>query len=102
MTKHTPGPWVFTEENNGHLEIKGQKRYVAMLFRMDDFEADPVETPDCEQAEANARLIAAAPELLDGVKELVEWLEMEYPESLHQKHFDKWYKLIAKAEGSTT
>ena len=69
MSKHTPGPWTITEENNGHLEIKGQQRYVALLFRVNDLDCDPAETPDREEAQANARLIAAAEDMLEVLKE---------------------------------
>ena len=64
MRKHTDSPWVITEANNDHLEIKGQKRYVALLFRVNDLDCDPEETPGRAEAAANARLIAQAPTML--------------------------------------
>ena len=91
MSKHTPGPWAPYDRVDGNVTVLGGIGGDDLVLR----------TEEWSDNEADMYLIAAAPELLDGVKELVEWLEMEYPESLHQKHFGEWYKLIAKAEGST-
>jgi hypothetical protein len=61
-TKHTPGPWVVTPTKWNLLdtfEISriGKSEWIAQV--LDD--------------EANARLIAAAPELLEVCKELYDW-----------------------------
>ena len=62
--QHTPGPW--TVEANSDLEIRGDAftgwKWVASLTK------DGV--PFCGEREANANLIAAAPELLDALKTL--------------------------------
>lgn len=57
MSKHTPGPWYVgrKDENTGEIEVNSDGRpYVCLVFpgAIDDV------TP------ANARLIAAAPDLL--------------------------------------
>ena len=56
MTKHTQGPWEITAE---HI-ITGNSEYIAWL--------DESTVPETEWR-ANARLIAAAPELLDLLRE---------------------------------
>lgn len=67
MTKHTPGPWevqvrqhVFVHANPEHhrgplAEMRGNLNYPATDMRVDDAK------------DANARLIAAAPELLEAL-----------------------------------
>lgn len=55
MSKHTPGPWIIWPDMNGRLQVGLSTNYsVAEMWR----------TP-LEGQEANARLIAAAPELLE-------------------------------------
>ena len=67
--KHTPGPWRFyTEPQPNGCPIVGNGRglMLAML-------AHSVNYPDQrDEANANARLIAAAPELLEALIELAD------------------------------
>lgn len=92
--KHTPGPWkvidralnggegVSIEAENGYTEVcKVNKSYHSRT--------------------ANARLIAAAPELLEALKEAENWLA-EYedgPDSGLQGLLAQARAAIAKAEG---
>lgn len=69
---HTPGPWKaenLDDEPYGRITIHrpGAGRSIATLWQDDA----PVPEWNAEQW-ANARLIAAAPELLDALKELTE------------------------------
>lgn len=74
MSKHTPGPWkregltVYALMSAGWL--KGKE-----LFK-NRFWANLVCDASCskEEAEANARLVAAAPELLDACIDARRWL----------------------------
>ncbi len=79
MSKHTPGPWRVTGPNvrAGH----------ALLAIVCDHWADE-KTPEPEK-EANARLIAAAPDLLDALKEI----------TLEHGMTEKARAAIAKATG---
>jgi len=61
MSKHTPGPWRTTG-----LNVRSGDALVAVIV---DHWADE-KTPEPEK-EANARLIAAAPDLLDALKTMV-------------------------------
>lgn len=90
---HTPGPWGFTYDGSSDWSIgpadDPQARRIASVWDRDD-----------ARAEANVRLIAAAPELLAACKALSDALasrlgefEME-PAVLYEA-----YALIRKAEG---
>ena len=66
--KHTPGPWQTTHLREGINHIN--------RFRIGTGEFGVIAVTACdhsEQAEPNARLIAAAPELLEALKAFVEW-----------------------------
>lgn len=99
--KHTPGPWtVHSCEVHPHHEIIAEcGRRIATQNDYHD-----------GQDKANARLIAAAPELLDALKEARSMLETAsryFPKSIHNS--DRFSLLnvlantvnpaIAKAEG---
>jgi hypothetical protein len=69
--KYTPGPWE--AENNGQFwEIVPKNRVSAQPYRIGDVCASDPENPNSGIQEANARLIAAAPELLEALLELDE------------------------------
>lgn len=80
--KHTPGPWKYGTPNvEDYIDIDGNGSRITSIC-LDtssiDFSAsgDPNDTPENEVAErwANARLIAAAPDMLALLKELSAWL----------------------------
>jgi hypothetical protein len=90
MKEHTPGPWVLNTEWLGddlpnHIPVsskKGQHLALAqVVWSMEDDTNSGVNSPTCE---ANARLIAAAPELLEALKTLLEreWQDDDGDESL--------------------
>lgn len=66
--KHTPGPWLVTKEYDHNddvifaVEVEGGQRVCDL---MTDFPED----------EANARLIAAAPDMLEALEGLVSYLD---------------------------
>lgn len=69
MAEHTPGPWtVCGGYTPAYTTIHSEAGYI--VFRMADATDDrehgkPIEAPDMEAQRANARLIAAAPDLLE-------------------------------------
>lgn len=81
MSKHTPGPWSYRkvprkqewEIDTGHCPNLGCVSWtgMAVVFGCDDY-------PKMGKiaGEANARLIAAAPELLDALKDTLCCLEV--------------------------
>ena len=71
QTQHTPGPWVFTPEVN----MAGM-RYVRQAPEANGSnEICRVEGWRDGIGEANARLIAAAPELLEALQKLVRAID---------------------------
>lgn len=115
MSKHTLGPWVACFETfcgvkrAFHIAGKphGSARPIAS-FSNDDWRG--VDVPE-EVIEANARLIAAAPEMLEALKDCYELIAAEFcsdEASAMQGHpidksarkaWDKVCVAIAKAEG---
>ncbi len=65
MNKHTPGPWVAVARTNSHVEIEAPDHagYSA-------YSAKKIATLSANNFEANARLIAAAPDLLEALEKL--------------------------------
>ena len=83
MSKHTPGPWTFVHEGgiDGGYFI--------------DAKEDVVVLPRGRLNEADARLIAAAPDLLAALKAVMEAAEKWSPA------IDQGRAAIAKAEGTS-
>jgi hypothetical protein len=81
--KHTPGPWDSStyevEANDGTL-----------ICNMSGWKSP-------EASKANARLIAAAPELLEALKNIYDLLEDGHWQETKRRIFE----LIAKAEGQS-
>lgn len=78
-TQHTPGPWRATCEGyiasteNGYVPIRTP-------FRKDAFDDGPNRSDHKEETlQANARLIAAAPAMLEALKNAVSYLEANRP-----------------------
>jgi hypothetical protein len=69
---HTPGPWTAVK---ARIEIAG-KRGFRGNYRVADayFSAELADTPRHEEACANARLIAAAPELVAALERTLSYL----------------------------
>ena len=62
MSKHTPGPWRVVDSWNDHM-VEGQNGEEII------WQDGPHNTPTIN--EANARLIAAAPDLLEALEDLI-------------------------------
>ncbi len=66
---HTPGPWIIPDwKQLGRIEVIGSKEVVVAAVYL---QPDPISVKGWPTEEANARLIAAAPELLEVVKDMV-------------------------------
>ncbi len=84
MSKHTPGPWSTYGAAHQHVRTNGEDS---------EFRLYKISNP------ADARLIAAAPELLEALKIAEDVLMEEYGPDFTHPHADTIRKAIAKAEG---
>ena len=89
MSKHTPGPWEWEGESSEYWALNGNNGQHEVIGTLLD--------GGMEVSEEDARLITAAPDLLEALK---YWLpdETKIPEG----HGPAWYAAIAaiaKAEG---
>ena len=87
MSKHTPGPWQTTKA--------GYRCGDLVLPVSDARSICQVSTAHAEH-EANARLIAAAPELLAALKRAINACETSKPPKWE---LDSYRAIVAKAEG---
>ncbi len=111
-SKHTPGKWVARRHQNAAYGARHGGRFVIIAEspgEVDFFVAEqrhPMATGESEsQSEANARLIAAAPDLLTSLVECVRMLEaVRYTAGLGKHQMERLGRAkaaIAKAEGRT-
>lgn len=103
MSKHTPGPWEVVEHESSPMRplIMAEKQSTLIAF------ANWPGMRSLAVLHANARLIAAAPELLQLIKDFRQW-DQDYPKTtVHSKTgemrldllFHRCIDIIAKAEG---
>ena len=79
MSKHTPGPWeIYPDGDRKHILRAGTLEFISPSYTKADWiaELDPDGTGhDEDETEANARLIAAAPALLDACQAIANRLD---------------------------
>jgi len=99
MSKHTPGPWRLIVGAEGYYSVVSECKN---LKDEDRIICDNTEYYPKEATKENARLIAAAPELLEALKAIVYGLCKEDEEGLieHTEQITNARKAIAEAEGS--
>jgi hypothetical protein len=96
-TKHTPGPWWVIKKENGTLGI-GAKEPDGEECRPAQINGTAVDEPWASVTWANARLIAAAPELLSALKDLLNATETDDDPWVHTlEALDAAREAIAKA-----
>ena len=99
--KHTRGPWTF----NGLATIQSEYHCIAVVHQFPGKSTLP--SPAREQEEANARLIASAPDLLEELKRTLDYLktipftqgEFKMPEIHAVQIAENIQAAILKAEG---
>jgi len=92
-TKHTPGPWVTSPEPNGIEWVVDAGPWGICVC---------ADAPGLGTAEANARLITAAPELLEALETLLGFVENKrFPDTIYVRNaINEAEAVIAKATGS--
>ena len=88
MSKHTPGPWQWTQHFDPTISI--YKDGFGQIARLYDSSAGT--------GKANARLIAAAPDLLDALQSIIEDIDSEFGTDCD---YNKARAAIAKATGGS-
>jgi hypothetical protein len=113
MTNRTPGPWTVTihPDTEGAYTIleanREQRHWVSEGFDISDEEGVRRSRVAEEHSEGNRRLIEAAPDLLERLREAVNQLEYLAPEQfddeVHERQWSDWirtlHNTIAKATG---
>lgn len=100
MTKHTPGPWAVYK---GQSRLNQRVKHLAKVCIVD--KDDPVAVTyghTLSEAKGNARLIAAAPELLAALKDLRGKVQAHPTHSNDKAMRDRLARCdaaIARAEG---
>jgi hypothetical protein len=97
---HTPGPWVVGPVDDTVVTHLGRDGVRYEIAAIDGDYNSPDEWPTME---ANARLIAAAPDMLDALKALLFELDERFPYGWLRRLdcLPKARAAIAKAEGRT-
>lgn len=96
---HTKGEW----EQHQHAPFSvwaGERQIAACRFLLDDGQWDPNFPQTSDECVANARLIAAAPDLYEAAKELLSIVGNRLPIDRFAEAKSKALAAIAKAEGS--
>lgn len=97
MSKHTPGPWRIEIEDSPDAEWS--RRWPNIIA--DEYEVVGTEGMygDLETDMANARLIAAAPELLQSLQEVIQYFDAPGDGCFSDAQLAKARAAIAKATG---
>ena len=95
--RHTSGPWIVWSEENEARTKWSVCRHVGDLDSEEHLCVATVKGDDEDTARVNARLIAAAPDLLDALK----WIAGRWPAPDLPSLYNVVNKAIAKAEGKS-
>ena len=100
MSAHTPGPWTFSRwdqygDTRFYVAQADGAPYTPQYSDAATLIAETVSIERVAIQEANARLIAAAPELLEALKAVLD----HFDKASFERAFSLAAKAIAKAEG---
>jgi hypothetical protein len=95
-TKHTPGPWKLADDltKDGTPIVRGGRHNEAVCYSPVNRRVGEKGPSDVEMA--NARLIAAAPELLDNLQHAVRFFDQ-----LTKDDVDRYRAAISRATGES-
>jgi hypothetical protein len=94
MSKHTPGPW--TSGHHGNVALWVGPSHLAHPVALVPWDSH-AEARD--EARDNARLIAAAPDLLEALKEILPWHDFHPLEQTDNRIVNLCREAISKAKG---
>jgi hypothetical protein len=100
-TKHTPGPWTVSDEKDDDgftvTVLYGQRQWVHAIGQ--PWVHEKIATLECEGTAPDARLIAAAPDLLAALERLYAWVDNNVAYGLPDKERAGIDATLAKAKG---
>ena len=99
-TKHTPGPWTVHPRFDDGAEVRSRAQ-VAWCGVASTYGASGDQTIDAAEACANARLIAAAPDLLAACEGAVNMCPRDCTPGWYCGVCGVLFAAIAKAKGKT-
>ncbi|HDS1140228.1 TPA: hypothetical protein QDZ75_004306 [Stenotrophomonas maltophilia] len=99
MSKHTQQEWQRDGATVYALNIEGTNRFFAHV--QGGWATQGRNRTESDEVEANARLIAAAPELLEALKDLIGWVPggVHFHTDAPQRAVERASAAIAKATG---
>lgn len=89
MSKHTPGPWRLNRRFCFNVEDQNGRTIARINFDHETY----------DEAMANARLIAAAPDLLAATEAALALLQADIPDNWRDRVCGQLQTAIAKARG---
>lgn len=107
MSKHTPGPWMLPHFANPESKCDCgyvlNEDYMGCIAEVKySVDGDQADNPPWPEAQANARLIAAAPDLLEALQELIAMDEAQvFVKDPWDASFAKAKAAVAKARGAS-
>lgn len=103
-SKFTPGPWYISIDNRSCPSVRNKGGYVCFAPSIHNY-GDPLRYMDeAAERQANARLIAAAPDMYEALKWAIDYTKEQLDEGYSFKdkdapHWGAALAAIAKAEG---
>jgi len=101
VVQHTPGPWHAKHRQGGDAAYRTEI-YSIQFGGIATCEWTPKNCGNGVTAtyrEANARLIAAAPQLLEALREVLEFQSAKDAPTIH--HWGRWRRIADAASGTT-
>lgn len=98
MSGHTKGPWMYTPHGPGIGRTRPTilARTIVVARMPEEYRSNH---KIWAEMESNAQLIAAAPEMLEDLKFLVDAAKTEPGMSIYKAHIERAENTIAKAQG---
>lgn len=100
MSKHTIGPWTYIDATQSAAHwyrpvcvIKAGNKEIASFSWNDNSQW----FPNKEESQANARLIAAAPDMYNALKDVMDFWSSSTDDDMPAELFDRANSAIAKA-----
>ena len=100
-TQHTPGPWVWMQEYGAYWVLAHENLYkISGQYVLDNGAGDGLDS-NIDVNGPDARLIAAAPDLLEALRAMVEMMDCGDESGAGSEWHTKARAAIAKATGVT-